>query len=166
MSSRASEMLILVTLGGFLLFLTSCATAPQPASRPATATVPRPAPEPAPTVKTPPPTPSRSSVDSVPLPRAAAAPKVDPRAVAALEITEEGRMLLKDGRTDEAITVLERALHLNPGNGRACYYLAEAWLVKGNKRQAKSFNRLAGIHLQKDREWRARVDAQRRRIER
>ncbi|VBB47363.1 conserved exported hypothetical protein [uncultured Desulfatiglans sp.] len=166
MSSKASEMLILMTLGGFLLFLTSCATAPQPASRPATASVPRPAPEPAPTLKTPPPAPSRSSIDSVPPPRAAAVPKVDPRAVAALEITEEGRMLLKDGRTDEAITVLERALNLNPSNGQACYYLAEAWLVKGNRRQARSFNRLAGIHLQKDREWRARVDAQQRRIER
>lgn len=166
MYSKTSKTRILVMVSGLLLFITSCATAPQPAAKPVKASVPKPAPTAQAPPRAPSPPPQQRSIDSVPPPRATATPKVDPRAVAALEITEEGRMLLKDGQTDEAITVLERALNLNPSNGQACYYLAEAWMVKGNRRQAKSFNRLAGIHLQKDREWRARVDAQRRRIER
>lgn len=75
-------------------------------------------------------------------------------------------MLLEGGNPDQAITVLERALALNPANGRACYYLAEAWLAKGNRQQAHTFNRLAEAHVPRGSEWKARVAEQRRRIER
>jgi len=90
---------------------------------------------------------------------------MEPRVVASLEFTEQGRLLLTTGQPDQAIGTLERALNLNPGNGRACYYLAEAWLAKGGLRQAKSFNRLAEMYLRKEGEWKERVLEQRERIE-
>jgi len=55
-------------------------------------------------------------------------------------------------------------LNLNPGNGRNYYYLAEAWLMKGNIGQAMEFNRLAEVYLKDDSEWLHRVIGQRGRI--
>lgn len=98
-------------------------------------------------------------------PSSPSAPAMEPRVVASLELTEQGRLLLTGGQPDQAIGTLERALNLNPGNGRACYYLAEAWLAKGGLRQAKSFNRLAEMYLRNEGEWKERVPAQRKRIE-
>jgi tetratricopeptide (TPR) repeat protein len=100
-----------------------------------------------------------------PSPSSPSASAVEPRVVASLELTEQGRRLLTAGQPDQAIGTLERALNLSPGNGRACYYLAEAWLAKGGLRQAKSFNRLAEMYLRNEGEWKERVPAQRERIE-
>jgi predicted Zn-dependent protease len=75
-------------------------------------------------------------------------------------------MLLEDGRPDDAIRVLERALGLNPSNGQNYYYLSEAWLTKGNTKQAAEFNRLARIYLEEDSNWMRRVMEQKRRISR
>lgn len=74
-------------------------------------------------------------------------------------------MLLERGRTDDAISLLERAMGLHPTNGENYYYLAEAWLLKGRTAQAEEFNRLAGIYLEKDARWMGRVIQQRKRIE-
>jgi len=90
--------------------------------------------------------------------------KPSPRALAALQLTEQGRMFLEKNQPDDAIGILERALNLNPGNGRNYYYLAEAWLMKGNIGQAMEFNRLAEVYLKDDSEWLHRVIGQRGRI--
>ncbi len=66
-------------------------------------------------------------------------------------------MLLEANQTDEAIGVLEQAINVNPANGQNYFYLAEAWIKKGNIAQAVEFNRLAGIYLAKDRDWMAKV---------
>ncbi|UCF86119.1 MAG: tetratricopeptide repeat protein [Desulfobacteraceae bacterium] len=87
-----------------------------------------------------------------------------PRALASLRLTEQGRMFLENGDLDNAISILERAINLNPSNGQNYYYLSEAWLLKGNASQAKEFNRLAEIHLKEDRRWMRRVSEQRDRI--
>jgi tetratricopeptide (TPR) repeat protein len=87
-----------------------------------------------------------------------------PRALASLGLTEQGRLLLESGRLDDAISILERALSLNPTNGRNYYYLSEAWLSKGNPLQADEFNRLAAIYLKEDSDWMVRVIDQRERI--
>lgn len=87
-----------------------------------------------------------------------------PRALASLRLTEQGRMFLENGDLDNAISILERAINLNPSNGQNYYYLSEAWLLKGNASQAKEFNRLAEIHLKEDRRWMRRVSKQRDRI--
>jgi tetratricopeptide (TPR) repeat protein len=91
-------------------------------------------------------------------------PGLSPRALAALQLTEQGRMFLEDNQPDDAIGILERALNLNPNNGRNYYYLAEAWLMKWNIEQATEFNRLAEIYLKDDSEWLNRVILQRERI--
>lgn len=86
--------------------------------------------------------------------------------VASLRMTEEARLLLEAGKTDQAIRILERALNLNPSNGQNFYYLSEAWLKKKNFRQAEEFNRLAVIYLKNDDRWMARVSEQAERIRR
>ncbi len=90
--------------------------------------------------------------------------KSSPRTLAALQLIEQGRMFLAKNQPDDAIGILERALNLNPGNGRNYYYLAEAWLMKDNIEQATEFNRLAEIYLKDDSEWLDRVIQQRERI--
>jgi predicted Zn-dependent protease len=84
--------------------------------------------------------------------------------VASLRLTEQARMLLESGNVDDAITTLERAMNVNPSNGQNYYYLAEAWLTKGNLSQAREFNRLAAMYLRDDPDWMNRVRAQQERI--
>jgi tetratricopeptide (TPR) repeat protein len=91
-------------------------------------------------------------------------PDDSPRAVASLRLTEQARVLLESGQVDDAITTLERALNVNPSNGQNYYYLAEAWLKKGNLSQAREFNRLAAMYLRDDPGWMNRVKDQEERI--
>jgi len=88
----------------------------------------------------------------------------NPRVVASLQLTDQGRRLLEDRQPDKAIRLLEQAVSLNPLNGQNYYYLSEAWLMKGAIEQAKEFNQLAGIHLKADSEWMIRVEHQADRI--
>jgi predicted Zn-dependent protease len=73
-------------------------------------------------------------------------------------------MLLEGNKPDDAIRTLERAVNLNPSNGQNYYYLAEAWLKKGNPGQAGEFNRLAAMYLRDDPDWMARVKTQEKRV--
>jgi tetratricopeptide (TPR) repeat protein len=66
-------------------------------------------------------------------------------------------LLLERGNLDDAISMLERAVSLNPTNGINYFYLSEAWLLKGDTVQADEFNRLAAIYLREDIKWMARV---------
>ena len=91
--------------------------------------------------------------------------KPSPRALAALQLTNQGRMFLERGQPDDAIGILEQALNLNPSGGMNYYYLSEAWLMKGNIAQAAEFNRLAELYFKDDSEWRDRLMQQRERIE-
>ena len=90
---------------------------------------------------------------------------LSPRVLASLRLTDQGRTLLERGKTDDAISLLERAVSLHPTNGENYYYLAEAWLMKGNPAQAAEFNRLAGTYLKEDPLWMEKVLTQRKRIE-
>jgi len=90
--------------------------------------------------------------------------KENPRVVASLQLTDQGRRLLEDRQPDKAIRVLEQAVSLHPTNGRNYYYLSEAWLLKGSAAQAKEFNHLAEIHLREDSAWMIRVAQQADRI--
>jgi predicted Zn-dependent protease len=91
-------------------------------------------------------------------------PQRNPGAVASLQLTEQGKMLLKKGEPDAAISILERAVNLNPSNGQNYYYLAEAWLFKGERDQADEFNRLAELYLGTQPDWAGRVREQKDRI--
>jgi tetratricopeptide (TPR) repeat protein len=86
------------------------------------------------------------------------------REIAAIHLTEQGKMLLESGKIDDAISVLERAVSIYGTNGKNYYYLAEAWLKKGNIMQAREWSRLAEMYLAGDREWSQRISEQRERI--
>jgi tetratricopeptide (TPR) repeat protein len=88
----------------------------------------------------------------------------NPRMLASLRLTDQGRILIEKGKPDDAIRVLERAIGLDATNGQNYYYLSEAWLLKGDIEQANEFNRLAGIYLKEDPLWMNRVNTQRERI--
>ena len=80
-----------------------------------------------------------------------------PREKASLQLTQEGRQFIDEDKPDQAIRSLEQAISLNPDNGPCYYYLAEAWLQKGNFSEAKQFNSLAEDYLKKDKGWNSRV---------
>lgn len=90
---------------------------------------------------------------------------LSPRAQASLRLTEQGRELLENGKAGDAIRMLERAINLDSGNGLNYYYLSEAWLFKGNFKQAEEFNGLARIYLKESPEWMGRVRVQGERID-
>ena len=90
--------------------------------------------------------------------------ETDPRTLASLQLTDQGRRLVEAGKTDQAIRVLEQAISLNPDNGQNYYYLAEAWLLKGVMSEAKKFNQLAEVHLKDNSQWIQRVIQQANRI--
>ncbi|MGD9181407.1 MAG: tetratricopeptide repeat protein [Desulfobacterales bacterium] len=98
------------------------------------------------------------------IPPAEEAAEENPRVVAALQLTDQGRRLLEDRQPDKAIRALEQAVGLDPNNGQNYYYLSEAWLMKGSAAQAKEFNHLAEIHLKEDSQWMIRVAQQADRI--
>ena len=129
-----------------VLALSACAIVPQAPSSPSSL----PSPSSEPTVQDKDQAPSRQD-DS-------------PRAVASLRLTEQARVLLESGKVDDAITTLERAMNVNPSNGQNYYYLAEAWLKKGNASQAREFNRLAALYLRNEPDWVNRVKDQQERI--
>jgi len=103
-----------------------------------------------------------SEAEETTIPEAAA--EENPRVVAALQLTDQGRRLLEDRKPDKAIRVLEQAVSLDPTNGQNYYYLSDAWLMKGTAVQAKEFNHLAEIHLREDSAWMIRVAQQADRI--
>jgi len=88
----------------------------------------------------------------------------DPRALTSLRLTEQAQLYLEGRKPDEAIRILERAVNLDPNNGRNYYFLAAAYLSKDVPGQAREFNRLAGIYLTDDSSWMEKVERQRERI--
>jgi Flp pilus assembly protein TadD len=87
------------------------------------------------------------------------------RVHASLRITDQGRQLLLGGQVEEAISVLERATGMNPDNGEACYWLAEAWLKKGNAKQALEYHHQAWLRLRNQPAWNSRLRSQRERMQ-
>jgi predicted Zn-dependent protease len=90
----------------------------------------------------------------------------DPRSIASLQLTEQARLLILENKPQEAVRILERAVALHPTNGRNYYYLAEAWLMRGNLSQAMEFNKLAALYFRNEPEWLTRVKTQEVRIRR
>lgn len=92
--------------------------------------------------------------------------RLNPQRIASLQLTEQARILIQESKPDEAIRTLERAVNLHPTNGSNYYYLAEAWIMKGNFHQAREFNTLAVIYLRSRGEWKNRIQEQQERISR
>lgn len=149
MSSSSFKWFLIILLAATGLVAIGCTT-----------TGPMPVPPPLP----PPGSPSKPDTAVIPEGRGEPEERPGPRAVASLQMTEQGRVLLEQKKVDDAISVLERAVSLNPGNGQNYYYLAEAWLFKKNINQADEFNYLAGIYLEGDLKWMSRVEEQKKKI--
>lgn len=88
----------------------------------------------------------------------------DPREKASMGLTEQGRIFLNDGKADEAIGLFERALNISPANGCNYFYLAEAWILKGDYYQAREWNGLAEMYLRENESWIGKVLEQKKRI--
>jgi hypothetical protein len=149
MSSNNFKWFLIILLAAAGLVTIGCAM-----------TVPMPAP---PTLPLPG-SPSKPDTAVIPEGRGEPEERPGPRAVASLQMTEQGRVLLEQKKVDGAISVLERAVSLNPANGQNYYYLAEAWLIKRNIKQAEEFNSLAEIYLEGDQTWMPKVEDQKNRI--
>ncbi|MBN2034907.1 MAG: hypothetical protein JW836_16700 [Deltaproteobacteria bacterium] len=91
-------------------------------------------------------------------------PAPGPGRLASLQLTEHARLLIEEKKPDEAIRTLERAVNLYPTNGGNYYYLAEAWLLKGNVREAGEFHGIAAMYLRGRGEWKVRLTNQREKI--
>ncbi len=115
---------------------------------------------------TPPPAPETGlPAPEMAAPPAAAGQSPDSRGLAAYSLIQEAYRLLKNGHADAAIRVLERAVGLNPADGPGYFYLAEAWLQKGNSELAARFNDLARLYLRGDTVWAQRASLQKERID-
>jgi hypothetical protein len=163
------------------VFTFGCATKPQktiPAPKPAPAPVEVPKPMPAPQPLAP--APEKKEPEKAPAPverqKPIAEPKPTipaptqpqrqaPRVTASLRLTEQARLLIESKKPDEAITILEKAVNIDTNNGQNYYLLAEAWMMKGNPKQAKEFNRIAGMYLKDDATWALKVLQQKERID-
>lgn len=86
------------------------------------------------------------------------------RSQASKKYTDKGYNQLKHGDTEAAISSLERAVSINPRDGKAYYHLAEAWMVKKDIRLATQYNKLALIHLRGDSKWSSMAEKQKKRI--
>lgn len=62
-----------------------------------------------------------------------------PQTMASVKMVDNARQLRVNGKVDEAIRTLERAIELDPYNGEAFYELALCWKTKGNTKKALSF---------------------------
>nr|CBX27794.1 hypothetical protein N47_C18520 [uncultured Desulfobacterium sp.] len=81
-----------------------------------------------------------------------------------MELSKQAQLLIEANKPDEAIRILERAVNLHPSGGENYYYLARAWLMKGNLSQASEYNTLAAMHLKDNPKWTQRIALQKERI--
>jgi hypothetical protein len=125
------------------------------------------APYPAPQTSSPPPSAPVQAAQTAGRPaEPSSSGQASPRAHASLRVTDQGRQLLLGGQVEEAISVLERATGMNPDNGEAYYWLAEAWLKKGNPKQALEYHHQAWLRLRTQPAWNGRLRDQRERMQR
>jgi tetratricopeptide (TPR) repeat protein len=80
---------------------------------------------------------------------------VAPALAASLRLTESARKQLIDGRVDDAMRDLTRAVSLDPADAFAYYYLGRAYLARNNYAQALTFLRRAEIGFNGRPDWTA-----------
>jgi tetratricopeptide (TPR) repeat protein len=81
-----------------------------------------------------------------------------------LKLTDQAQAFIASKEPDQAIRIIEKAIAIDPANGYNYYFLAEAWLMKGDRKQAREFNRLAGMYLKRDVDGSLKVEKQLERI--
>ena len=76
-----------------------------------------------------------------------------PALAASLRMTDRARKNILDGRPDDAIQLLSRAVSIDPGNSYAYFYLGRAWLAKKNYSQAITFFNRAEMAFASNPDW-------------
>lgn len=76
-----------------------------------------------------------------------------PARAASLRITEEERVELERGHTDDAIRELAHAISIDPSNSYAYFYLGRAYVARRDYRQAQTFFKRAEIGLAANSAW-------------
>ncbi|HEY1852296.1 MAG TPA: tetratricopeptide repeat protein, partial [Candidatus Binataceae bacterium] len=76
-----------------------------------------------------------------------------PARMAALRVTEQARVELQAGHTDEAIRDLGRAVSIDPGNPFEYFYLGRAYIARRNYHQALTFLERAEIGFAARPDW-------------
>ena len=76
-----------------------------------------------------------------------------PARAAALRVTEQARIELAGGRTDDAIRNLGRAVSIDPGNPFEYFYLGRAYIARRNYEQALTFLKRAEIGFGGRADW-------------
>jgi hypothetical protein len=76
-----------------------------------------------------------------------------PARMAALRVTEQARVELQAGRTDEAMRDLGRAVSIDPGNPFEYFYLGRAYIARRNYHQALTFLERAEIGFAARPDW-------------
>jgi len=84
-------------------------------------------------------------------PLIAAAPT--PARAASLRITEQQRVELERGHTDDAVRELEHAVSIDPSNSYAYFYLGRAYIARKSYAQALTFFKRAEIGLASNSAW-------------
>jgi Tetratricopeptide repeat len=77
----------------------------------------------------------------------------DPARAASLRITEQARVALLAGKTDDAIRELGRAVSVDPNDPYAYFYLGRAYIAKNNLVQAITFLKRAEIGFGQNPQW-------------
>jgi outer membrane biosynthesis protein TonB len=167
-------------ISAFLLTFGCATTPPKPVTEPRPAPEPVEPPKPTPAPQPPAPAPEKIEPEKAPEPVAPPKPAAEPkptvpaptqtekqapRVTASLRLTEQARLLIDSKKPDLAITMLEKAVNIDTNNGQNYYLLAEAWLQKGNPKQAREFNRIANMYFKDDEGWRLKVQKQKERID-
>ena len=85
------------------------------------------------------------------------APLIDsaptPARAASLRITEQQRIELERGHTDDAIRELEHAISIDPSNSYAYFYLGSAYVARKDYGQAETFFKRAEIGVASNSAW-------------
>jgi TolA-binding protein len=78
---------------------------------------------------------------------------IAPSLAASIRLTESARKRLDEGRVDDAMRELARAVSLDPSDAFAYYYLGRAYLARRNYTQALTFFRRAEIGFNRRPDW-------------
>ena len=89
--------------------------------------------------------------DSSLAPLIASAPT--PARAASLRITEQQRLELEQGHTDDAIRELAHAISIDPSNSYAYFYLGRAYIARRDYVQAQTFFKRAEIGVASNSAW-------------
>lgn len=106
----------------------------------------------------PPPTPSED--DRLRLPAGSereSAPAKTGQQMASLELTERGRRTLDQGQVDQALSLLQKAISLDPRNPYAYYYLGKARYIKKDYDRILTPLEQARVYFLNERVWLSRV---------